>query len=330
MAEKKVTLIDIEKISGIGPVLSESFRNRNFRYTRDLLRRSISSVSDSLESIQGISRADIQNKFIPQARLLELPGVTPVLASHLVQKNYRGYDNIAWVDENLLRSAVNEILPDFGDYQIAQMRMEALRRMSTCSLFMRVVSSDGKPVSNAEVHISNPFPTTFPHAAHWLSDVEGMVYADYIVPRRVNCAVIADGFLSQKSGLGLQIDKPVTYAIRLEKGASEAVVYDEFKSGRNPYLDRMAVKRSTVNLADLPSNAVFEFVGADEKGATLICLQRRHVKGHAERYITSASLGSAFAEAGRGAIMRRDSGGNWSVVQGATAHNWHTLISGGQ
>lgn len=330
MAAKKVTLIDIEKISGIGPVLSESLRNRNYRYSRDLLQRSIVSTSDSLETIPGISRADIQTKFIPQARLLELPGVTPALANHLVKKNYREYENIAWVEESFLRSAVKEILPDFGDEQIAQMRMEALRRMSSCSLFMRIFSVDGKPVSNAEVHISNPFPTTFPHAAYWLSDVEGMVYADYISPRRMSCTVIADGFVSQNCGFGLQIGKPVTYAIRLERGVSEAVVYDEFKSGRKPYIDRMAVKRSTVNLADLPSNAVFEFVGADEKGATLICLQRRHVKGHAERYITSVNPSAVFAEAGRGAIMRRDSSGNWLVVKGATTNNWHTLISGGQ
>lgn len=328
MGEKSIALFDIKEISGVGDVTGNEMRALNYRWTRDLFLAPVIVVSDDLEPIVGVSRNEIQNQFIPQARLLELPGITPSLASHLCDKNYRKYSQVGWVDEAHLKDAILEHSPDFDESLISEIQREALRRASTCSLRLKVMATDSSPISGAEFHVSNPSPSGFPHGSHWVSDEHGVIYTDYLAPGFITSGLIADGYLSKIHPIVVEFGMASSQAAYMEVGQSSPVIYDEFESGHQMYLNQFAVSRQTVSIEDLPDNAVFEFHSAGDS-INLICMQRRHVGSYAEHYLVSVELDEFFSELEAGSIVERDSAGNWSVRTGATRYDWHISSPGG-
>lgn len=263
----------IADLIGIGPAIATELEQRNVRFERDLLAYSETDIVNLLEPVPGVTEGNLLSSFIPQARLLRLPDVSPELAHALVELGYRRYSDLFFADLAVLTNRISDLESE-GSIASAPSQMEILELVLSAgqlaasgAVVLSVLSQDNQsPIENAEVRVNGTGHTESGGAITKTTDSSGRVFFEDLAPTQHPFRISALGFITSTVVVSIRRQSTANAKITLKSGQNSEAVIDEFVGELvipSPTTERV---RETVPLQSL--NPVPPFYVRDMSGSS--------------------------------------------------------------
>ncbi len=313
----------VEDINGIGPALAAHMATIGYRYTQDLLRMDPVHVAADLEQIEGISAAQVTSSFVPQARMLQLTGITPRQANQLVDAGLGSYARLAWFSARRVAqiAAVDGAEP--AETVVLRWQSDAARRARAATVTVRVRDGDGNPIAGAEVQAARPYTRELEFSPNVGASDTGNVVFEMVEPGMLELFVWAPGHTPVPKTIPTKPDDRFSIVVTLVPGDDSRLTVDEFGNGVLLFGPPATSDRDVVDRDELAAVEAFQVALIDGGDATLKALQYRQFGLTRWTYGTKVPVAELPSGAGIGSVLIPQ-GDGWALSEFETGRQWRS------
>lgn len=314
---------DLEGLSGIGPGLAAGATGLGFRYSQDLLRRPPRSIAGDLEQVAGISARMVDASLVPQAELVQVPGLGLERAARLVAAGVTSMERLAWADSGwLAREAGGD--PRADDLMVTSWQLAAARRVRSATVTVQARGPGGVVPDGVTVQAARPYTWQWQYSPTFAAGPHGAVLLEMLRPGPLEVCVRAPGHRPALAEVNLTIGDRLTVVVDLDAGVDDPLVVDEFGNGVLLFAPPAASDRAMVDRSELAGVEAFEVLSVANGLAVLQALQYRQFGVVRFTYATQVPEAELPPGAGVGSVLEPGEPSGWSVSTAESGQRWRS------